>query len=93
MNFDQLKQLSEQGKLILEKHYWMTNTRRIPIYSKTEGEWLCGKFFGNEIGHKEIQVRLHRYLARTSDMPENAYWRITSKDYKKLSTAKGLTDL
>jgi hypothetical protein len=84
MKIDELIELSRQGKLLLEKTEGNTYRRHIPIYSKTKGEILFGKFYGDIEGYRQILYKRPRYLARTKDMPENSFYKITKKDYNEL---------
>lgn len=95
MKLDELKQLAEQGKLIFKKSEGNVYVRQMPIYSKTKGFWgekmvskfgdAKAKWFGDVEGYKSVSYHKIKYFARTKEMRENEFWKITKKDYEELS--------
>lgn len=79
MKFNELKVLAKQNNLKLHKYHVGHFTRQQYIYSK-ESNILDQRI----IEIKKIPYTKYAYMARTNEMAENSFYKITAKDYAEL---------
>lgn len=85
MKYEELENLAKQGKLKVEKREW-------GIIYRSKG-WRGQKWDDTtkaSWNNTQIPYKRYSYEARTPDMPEHQFYKITKKDYEKLSKIKSL---
>lgn len=76
--------LAEDGKLTVGKSFARENTRRIFTYKSSDtksDDWYKIESV------REVKYTVHTYTARTDDMPENAFFKITKREHDRLLKA------
>lgn len=76
---DELRKLAQEGKLKVQKTKWR-------IVSRDKG-WRGQKWDDQtnpSWSTEQIKYQTYHYEARTPDMPENQFYKITKKDYEEL---------
>ena len=93
MTFSELKQLAEQGNLILTRNEGNTFTRRkyIYVHKMPSLDTATGYNWDDKINYDEIKevkivkYKKYFYFARTKDMPKHHNYKITKNDYQELA--------
>jgi hypothetical protein len=81
MRLDEIKEKVIAGELRLSTHNMGMSTRRLSVYSKTKGEEIMGKFYGDFEKFRTITYPRVVYLAGKD---KDSGYRINKKVYKEL---------
>lgn len=79
MNFEDFKELAEQGKLRFDKYLYHTNTRIRYLYSD-EPDILDQKI----IGTRTEKYRIFKYQVRTPNMDKHQSFNLRKRDFEEL---------
>lgn len=75
MRYEDLEKLAIAGKLQVTKTLYRNKIRRRYVWDKE---------YEHIIETKKIPYKIFSYNARTEDMPENQFYKITKRDYEAL---------